>query len=67
MDACEYSIKIITVPAAERITQTMDDCKFSFQNKYSTIQRMDECHSSCDKNRYTTSKVGCLQLESWNK
>ena len=59
MDACEYSMKIITVPTAERITQTMDDCKFSCQNKYSTIQRTDECHSYCDKNSHTTSKVGC--------
>ena len=59
MDACEYSKK----PTAERITQTMDDCKFSCQDEYSTIQRMDECHCYCDKNRYTTSRVGWLQLE----
>ena len=27
----------------------MDDCKVSCQNKYSTPQRMDDCHSYCDK------------------
>ena len=32
------------VPTAERITQTKDDCKFSCQNKYGTLQRMDECY-----------------------
>ena len=32
-----------------RIIQTMDDCKFSCQNEYSTLQRMDDCHSSRDK------------------
>ena len=49
MDGCNYSIELINVPlkerpagtnffgnkhtTAERITQTMDDCKFSRQNK----------------------------------
>ena len=37
----------------------MDDYKFYCQNKYNTLQRMDDC----DKNRYTTSRDGCLQLE----
>ena len=31
--------------AAERIAQTMNDCKFSCQNKYSTLQGIDDCHS----------------------
>ena len=58
MDGCEYFIEIITVSlkdliaainyfenkliTAEKIIQTMDDCKFSCQNKYSTTQRIDE-------------------------
>lgn len=29
---------------AERITQTVDDCKFSRENKYSTLKRMDDSH-----------------------
>ena len=45
------------VPPAEIITQTMDGCKFSCQNKYSNAQRMDDCHSYCDKNRYTTWRL----------
>ena len=72
MDGCEYFIEIITVSlkdliaainyfenkliTAEKIIQTMDDCKFSCQNKYSTPQRIDDCRSFCDKNRYTTSR-----------
>ena len=36
---------------AERITQTMNDCKFSCQSKYSTLYKMDNCHSFHDKNR----------------
>ena len=50
MDACEF-LRIIIVPTAERIPQTIDDCKFSCQNKCNTIQRMDECHSYCDNKR----------------
>ena len=42
--------------SAAKIIQTMDDCKFSCQNKYSTPQRMDDCRLFCDKNRYTTSR-----------
>ena len=69
MDGCECSIKIMAVPlkecmagttffgnkhtTAERIIQTMDGCKFSYQNKCSALQRMDDCHSFCDKTRYT--------------
>ena len=65
MDGCEYSIETIIVPlkermagtkifgnkhtAAERITQTMEDCKFFRQNDYSTLQEMNHCHSFCDK------------------
>ena len=49
-------LRIIIVPTAERITQTMGDWKFSYQNKYSTIQRMDEYHFYCDKNRCITSR-----------
>ena len=66
MDVCEYSIEMIIVRlktaffwkkhgTAERITQTMDDCNSSCQNKYSTLQRMDGYHSFYDKGRYTTS------------
>ena len=43
--------------AAEKITQTMKDCKFSCQNKYGPLQRIDDWHSLCDKNRYTTSRI----------
>ena len=50
----------MTIPTPERVTQKMDDWKFSCKNKYSTIQKMDECDSYCDRNRYTTSRVGCL-------
>ena len=41
---------------SERITQTIGDYKVFCQNKYSTLQRMDDCHSFSDKNRYTNSK-----------
>ena len=45
---------------AGRNTQTRDDCKFSYQNKYRALQKMDYCHSFCDENRYTTQGVnGC--------
>ena len=37
-------------------TQIMDDSKFSYQNKYAALKRMDGYHSFCDKNRYTTSR-----------
>ena len=36
---------------AERITQKIDHCKFTLQNKYSTLQRMDDYYSSCEKKR----------------
>ena len=39
----------------------MDNCKLLRQNKYSTIQRVDECHSSCDKN--IAYLEGWLQLD----
>ena len=45
------------VSAARITTQTVDDRKFSCQNKYSAFQRMDDCHCFCDKNRCTTSKT----------
>ena len=54
------------MPTAERITETIDDCKFSCQNKYSTLQRMDECHLTVTK-AVTTSRDVWLQLEWWNK
>ena len=38
---------------AGRNTQTRE-------NKYRALQKMDYCHSFCDKNRYTTQGVdGC--------
>ena len=65
MGGCVHSIETIIVPlkdhitrtnffgnkhtTAEKITQTMNDCKFSYQNKYSTLQRMDGCHFFCEK------------------
>ena len=49
----------------ERVTQTMDDCRFFRQNKCSTHEIMDDCHSFCNKKRYDTSdspyKIGCLR------
>ena len=58
MNDCEYSIEMIIAPlqkrmagtnffgnkhiTAERINQTMKDCKFSRQNKYRTLQRMND-------------------------
>ena len=48
---------------AGRITETMNDCKFSCQNKYSALQSMNDCHSFCDKNRYTISRDEWLQIE----
>ena len=38
-------------PVAERISETMVDCQSSCRNKYITVQRMDDVHSFCDKNR----------------
>ena len=32
-----------------------------------TLQRMDDCHSFCDKKKYLTSRDGWLQLEWLNK
>ena len=44
-EKCRVSLKeIITVATTERITQRKDVYKLSCQNKYSIIQRMDECH-----------------------
>ena len=34
----------------------MDDCKNSRDNKYIMLLKMDDWYSSCDKNRYPTSK-----------
>ena len=48
-----------------KITQTMANRKFSRQNKHSTVQTMNDCHSFCDKNRYPTSKDIWLQLECY--
>lgn len=57
MDFCDYSIDILIVrlkeligrtnfgnehTAAEKITQTMKDCKFSCQNKYGPLQRIGD-------------------------
>ena len=36
----------------EIITQTMDDCKFYCQNKYSTLQRMENRYSFCGKHYF---------------
>ena len=65
MGVCEYSKNNYSTYCWKNYS--MDDCKFSGQNKYSTIQGMDECHSYCDKNRCTTSTVGWLQLKWWKK
>ena len=71
---CKYSITIFIVTLKkthswnqlffgnkhntdDRITQTLDN-EFSLQNKYSTLQRMDDYHSLCDKSRYPTSRDG---------
>ena len=70
----ECSIKIIIVTLKERIiettffgnknttagkiTQSIDDCKISCQNKYNNIQRMNACYSFCGKNRCLTPKDG---------
>ena len=77
-DDCEYSLKIIISlkehmagikcfgnkhATGERIDLAMHNSTFSCQNKYSTLQGMDDCHSFCDKKRYTTSRDGWLQLE----
>ena len=72
MDICQYSIEITAATLnkriaginlyeyiiAERITQIMDNCKFSQENRYSTLQNMDDCHSLRDKDRYITSRDG---------
>ena len=39
MDSCEYSIELIIEPLKERIARK--------------LQRMDDCHSLCGKNRCT--------------
>ena len=73
---CKYSIEIKIVPlkehileatlfgnkhtTAKKITQKTVDCKFSCQNKCNTFKRMDDCHSSCNTERYTTSRDGWL-------
>ena len=80
----EYSIKIIIVSlkelitrtnffghkhsTTERITQKMDDCKFSCQN-INTVHFKEWMTAilSAKKNRYATSRDGLLQLEWWNK
>ena len=46
---------------------TASDSKwYNEWKQQSTLQRMDDCHPFYDKNRYTTSKDGWLQLE-WLK
>ena len=51
----------------ELITQTINDCKLFCQNKCSTLQRMDDCHSFCDKIRYNTSRDGCNPSGEMNR
>ena len=80
-NGCDSSLEMIIVPLTERIagidyfrkwtyyleriTQTMDDCKFFRQYKYSAREIIDDCLSFYDKNRYHTSdkpyKIGCLR------
>ena len=48
---------------AEEITQTTYECKLPCQNKYSTLQITNDCHSFCRKTRYPTSRDGWLQLQ----
>ena len=45
LEATFFGNKHIT---AERITQTMVDCKFSRKNKHSTLKRTDDCHERMD-------------------
>ena len=42
---------------AERTAQTMDDCKISRQTKYIILERMDDCYSFCNKNRYQKQQL----------
>ena len=49
---------------AERITQTMDDCKFSCQNKYSTLKGIDDF---LRQKQMHYLRDGWLQLQWWNK
>ena len=88
MNDCEYSVEITIEPLKERIdrtnfcgnkyttderiTQTMEECKFSCKKKSGTIQIMNDCNYFCGK--YTTSTDtqsqvmnGLPQLECWNK
>ena len=60
---------MIIVPAAERNTQTIDDCKLSCQNKYSTItatktntllQEMYGCNKSGQISRLPL-KIKCIR------
>ena len=50
---------------AERITQTMNDCKIYHEINNSILQRMDDYPRK--KNRYPTSNYRWLQIEWWNK
>ena len=76
MVCCKISIEINITPLKEpafwkctyhfwNITQTMGDFKVSCQNKYSVLQRMDDCHSFCDTIRYTESFKGFEMKPLW--
>ena len=39
------------------------DSKFLRQNKYITLQKMNDCHSFFDKSRYLISKDGWPELK----
>ena len=78
MDGCNSFIEVIIVSfkeciikltffgnkhtIVEKITETMDDCEISLQNKYCIIQRMDDCHSFCDRVvKQILKKIECLR------
>ena len=46
---------------------TSDNKWYNEWKQHSTHQRMDDCHPYYDKNRYTTSGYGSLQVEWLNK
>lgn len=70
MDGCNTSKKVIIVPQKERIirtnffvneyttaeinNETMGNYEIARQNKYCIIQSMEDYHSFCDRNRYST-------------
>ena len=74
MDIYKPSIKVVIIPLNECKTRTYffknkyvtaerNNCKNSRQSKYCILQRMDDCYSFCDKNRYSSTplqrKDGC--------